>query len=275
VDHQLQAGSADRAAVVAEWATKAGFDPVLVVPVQVDGRPGGPEAAAREARYEALTAAAARTGAGQLLLGHTREDQAETVLLALLRGGGLHGLAGMPLRRDEGSLAVLRPLLEISRAQTRRACVAQELAPWEDPHNSDPRFARARARTLLAALTAGLGPAVVANLARTARLAAADAQLLDSLAAHALVQARQPDGALRVSALDEVASAVRTRVLHQWAQSLGCPRGALAQVHVDALDALVVAWRGQGPAYLPGGFAVRRAGDLLRAARARPWAAEG
>src|SRR5215467_687315 len=100
VDHQLQPGSAERAESLAGWAVKEGFDPVIVRPVTVDGRPGGPEAAAREARYEALVAIAREHGASRVLLGHTREDQAETVLLALLRGAGARGLAGMPVQRD-------------------------------------------------------------------------------------------------------------------------------------------------------------------------------
>ncbi|HWB36679.1 MAG TPA: tRNA lysidine(34) synthetase, partial [Rugosimonospora sp.] len=85
VDHQLQPGSADRAASVAKWARTVGFDPVLVRAVEV-GSAGGPEAAARDARYHALADAAAEVGAAAVLLGHTRDDQAETVLLALSRG---------------------------------------------------------------------------------------------------------------------------------------------------------------------------------------------
>src|SRR5689334_13004280 len=99
VDHGLQDGSADRAAELAAWASTAGFDPVTVETVSVEGRPGGPEGAARAARYEALTSAAERAGAVAVLLGHTRDDQAETVLLALARGAGPRGLAGMPARK--------------------------------------------------------------------------------------------------------------------------------------------------------------------------------
>ncbi|GGQ43541.1 tRNA lysidine(34) synthetase TilS [Couchioplanes azureus] len=262
VDHGLQDGSAARAAEVAAWGRSAGFDPVEVVTVDVAGRAGGPEAAARDARYEALSAAAERCGATAVLLGHTRDDQAETVLLALARGAGPRGLAGMPRRRG----LFVRPLLDVSRADTRGACAALGLAAWQDPHNADPAYARARVRAdALPALTAALGPAVVANLARTASLLAADVAYLDAVAAEALAAARTPGG-LSVSALARLPEAIRGRVLHAWAAELGAPGAALSHRHVAALDSLVTGWHGQGPAALPEGILVaRRAGDLVRA----------
>lgn len=260
VDHGLQPGSAARAAAVAEWARSAGLDPVEVATVEVGGRPGGPEAAAREARYEALSSAAERNGASAVLLGHTRDDQAETVLLALARGAGPRGLSGMPQRRG----LLLRPLLEVSRADTRKACAALGLAAWADPHNTDPAYARSRVRAdALPALIAALGPGVVANLARTAALTAADAAFLDRAAAEALAGCRSGTG-LSVGALSGLPTAIRTRVLHAWARELGAPGAALSHRHVAALDALVTEWHGQGPASLPGGIVVgRRAGDLI------------
>ena len=259
VDHGLQAGSAERADAVARWAVEAGLDPVDAVPVTVAGRPGGPEAAAREARYQALVATARRHDAAALLLGHTRDDQAETVLLALARGAGPRGLAGMPARRELDGVPLLRPLLDISREETRKACAAQGLTPWEDPHNADPAYARARVRSdVLPVLVRALGPGVVDNLARTARLVAADTAALDELAARSLADARVPDGGLSVEALAALPAAVRTRVLHLWARELGAPPAALSHRHVAALDALVTAWRGQGEMHLPGGLRVRR-----------------
>ena len=190
VDHGLQPGSADRAADVVTWARKAGFDPAEVVTVDVTG-PGGPEAAARDARYQALVAAAHQHGAGTVLLGHTRDDQAETVLLALARGAGPRGLSGMPPARTVGGVTLLRPFMAVSRAQTRAACTAADLRPWDDPHNVDPAYARARVRAgLLPALVETLGMGVVDNLARTAAMIAADAALLDRLAAGALEASR-------------------------------------------------------------------------------------
>ncbi|PWU51764.1 tRNA lysidine(34) synthetase TilS [Micromonospora sp. S4605] len=266
VDHGLQAGSAERAAAVATWAGAAGFVPVEAVRVEVAGRPGGPEAAAREARYQALAEVARRHRAVAVLTGHTRDDQAETVLLALARGAGPRGLAGMPARRDLAGVPLLRPLLEVSREQTRKACAVLGLTPWEDPHNTDPSYARARVRAdVLPALVRALGPGVLENLARTARLVAADNAALDDLAATALAGVRHPAGGLSVAALADLAPAVRGRVLHAWARELGAPPAALSHRHVTALDTLVTGWRGQGAAHLPGGLRViRRDGRLTR-----------
>ncbi|MCX4469631.1 tRNA lysidine(34) synthetase TilS [Micromonospora sp. NBC_01655] len=270
VDHALQAGSDRRAAAVAAWAGGAGLAPAEAVRIDVAGRPGGPEAAARQARYEALAEAARRHGAAALLTGHTRDDQAETVLLALARGAGPRGLAGMPPRRDLSGVPLLRPLLDVTREQTRKACAALGLTPWEDPHNTDPSYARARVRAdVLPALVRALGPAVLDNLARTARLVAADTAALDELAAAALTGAagvRDPAGGLAVPALAGLAPAVRTRVLHAWARELGAAPAALSHRHVAALDALVTDWRGQCATHLPGGIrVVRRAGRLTAA----------
>ncbi|MEH0841398.1 tRNA lysidine(34) synthetase TilS [Micromonospora sp. CPCC 205711] len=265
VDHGLQAGSAERAEAVARWAREQGLDPVDAVAVTVAGRPGGPEAAAREARYTALTAAARHHGAAAVLLGHTRDDQAETVLLALARGAGPHGLAGMPSRRERDGVPLLRPLLEITREQTRKACAALGLTPWEDPHNADPAYARARVRAdVLPVLVRTLGPGVLDNLARTARLVAADTAALDDLAAAALAAAGDAGPGLSITTLAALPEAVRTRVLHAWARELGAPPAALSHRHVAALDALVTEWRGQGAVHLPGAIrVVRREGSLM------------
>ncbi|MGC3863334.1 tRNA lysidine(34) synthetase TilS [Micromonospora chersina] len=264
VDHGLQPGSAERAERVARWAAESGLDPVEVVPVTVAGRPGGPEAAAREARYAALVAAARRHGAAGVLLGHTRDDQAETVLLALARGAGPRGLSGMPPRRELDGVPLLRPLLDVPRDDTREACAALGLTPWVDPHNADPAYARSRVRAdLLPALVEALGPGVVGNLARTARLLAADTAALDEFAGAALAEVRAAEGGLSVDGLAALPAAVRTRVLHAWARELGAPPAALSHRHVVALDALVTDWHGQGPAHLPGGIPVRRQAGRL------------
>jgi tRNA(Ile)-lysidine synthase len=260
VDHGLQDGSASRAAAVAGWARSAGLAPVEVATVDVSGRPGGPEAAARDARYEALSSAAERNGAAVVLLGHTRDDQAETVLLALARGAGPRGLAGMPYRKG----IFVRPLLDVSRDETRQACAALGLTAWADPHNTDPAYARSRVRAdALPALVTALGPAVVTNLARTAALVAADVAYLDGVAWEALTACRTAEG-LSVAALAGLPAAVRSRVLHAWARELGAPGAALSHRHVLALDALITGWHGQGPTALPGGIVVGRTGDLVR-----------
>ncbi|WP_229067755.1 tRNA lysidine(34) synthetase TilS [Actinoplanes sp. DH11] len=261
VDHGLQEGSDRRARSVAAWARDAGFDPVRIETVSVGGLPGGPEAAARTARYAALDAAAAELGAAAVLLGHTRDDQAETVLLALARGAGPRGLSGMPARRG----VFRRPLLDVARTDTRKACAALGLAPWEDPHNSDPAYARSRVRgSALPALVDALGPAVLGNLARSAVLVAADNEALDAIAETALESARAgAEAGLSVPVLAGMMPAVRSRVLHRWARELGAPGGALAYRHVVALDALVSEWHGQGAVFLPDRIVVGRVSDRL------------
>jgi tRNA(Ile)-lysidine synthase len=267
VDHGLQPGSAERAAALVDWAGKEGLTPAIVETVSVAGRPGGPEAAAREARYQALVGAARRCDAATVLLGHTLEDQAETVLLALVRGAGLRGLAGMPAVREVDGVRLVRPLLGLSRAQTRAACAALGITAWRDPHNEDPSYARTHARALLSSYVDSLGPAVVGNLARTARLAAADAEALDEVAGSARAAATDGDGGLRIDVLAGLAPAVRGRVLHGWVRSLGVPGSALSHRHVAALDALVVGWHGQGPVHLPGAVVVARRAGRLRIER--------
>jgi tRNA(Ile)-lysidine synthase len=257
VDHGLQSGSAERARAVARSLTGLGLDPVLCPTVTV-ARPDddsylGPEAAARAARYDAFDAAAAQTGAVAILLGHTLDDQAETVLLGLARGSGARSLAGMPAHRGR----YRRPLLPVHRATTRAACAALDLPVWDDPHNADPRFTRSRVRhEVLPVLESVLGPGVAEALARTAGQLRDDADLLDAQAA----AADQPADVGQLAALPP---AIRTRVLHRAAVAAGCPAGSLTAGHVRQLDALVTGWRGQRWVDLPGGVrGFRRDGQV-------------
>jgi tRNA(Ile)-lysidine synthase len=256
IDHGLQSGSADRAATLVERLKGLGLDPVEGVTAQV-GRQGGPEAAARTARYQALADAADRLGATTVLLGHTRDDQAETVLLGLGRGSGARSLAGMAARHGR----YRRPLLDLDRSVVRAA--AAGLDTWEDPHNADPSFGRSRVRHgALPALEVALGPGVAAALARTASLLRADADALDAWAERAYGAARGPEG-LDVPALGALPAAVRTRVLRRAALAAGCPAGDLAAGHVGEIDRLVTDWHGQGPLELPGRVsAARQCGRL-------------
>jgi len=265
VDHGLQPGSAERAAGVAALLAGLGLDPVRSVAVAVPpaGGGAGPEAAARAVRYHALDAAARDYHAAALLLGHTLDDQAETVLLGLARGSGGRSLAGMAARRG----CYRRPLLAVRRAVTRDACTELGLEPWQDPHNSDFRYARARVRhQALPALETALGPGVAEALARTASLLRADAECLDELAFAESGQLRgdcsDPAG-LGAGWLRALPAAIRTRVLRDAAIMAGCPHGALTAGHVGAVDALVTDWHGQRWVDLPGGLrASRRAGKV-------------
>src|SRR5215469_12310932 len=152
VDHGLQPGSAERAGEVTALLSGLGLDPVrrATVTVPPPATAAGPEAAARRARYAALDVAAKECGAAAVLLGHTLDDQAETVLLGLARGSGGRSLAGMAPQSGR----YLRPLLQIRRAQTAAACAALGLDSWDDPQNRDPAFTRTRVRReLVPALT--------------------------------------------------------------------------------------------------------------------------
>lgn len=266
VDHGLQPESAAQAGRVVAVLTELGLDPVRAIRVSV-ARPGGPaayqgpEAAARTARYAALDEAAAAAGAAAVLLGHTLDDQAETVLLRLARGSGARSLAGMAQRSGR----YLRPLLAVRRAQTRAACAALGLEPWNDPHNDDPGYARVRVRSrLLPALEAELGPGVAEALARTAAQLRADADVLDELAATAAGQVADGQPGLPVPAVGALPEAIRGRVLRAAALAAGAPASALAQRHITEMDALVTDWHGQRGVDLPGRVRCRRqCGRLL------------
>lgn len=254
VDHGLQDGSAERAAKVAAILRDRGLDPVEVRAVTVSAR-GGPEGAARTARYAALDDRAHAHGAAAVLLGHTRDDQAETVLLGLARGSGARSLSGMAARTGH----YRRPLLELDRATVHRAAELMGFDPWRDPHNTDAAYARARVRSeALPVLERVLGPGVSAALARSAGLLREDADTLDALARSARADCAHPDGGLRVEALAALPRAVRTRVLRGFALDAGAPAGALFAGHVHELDRLVTDWRGQAHVDLPGGLRGRR-----------------
>ncbi|HEU5418701.1 MAG TPA: tRNA lysidine(34) synthetase TilS [Streptosporangiaceae bacterium] len=265
VDHGLQPGSAEQARRVVAVLGGLGLDPVREIRVTVagPGEPGyrGPEAAARAARYAALEAEAQARQAAAILLGHTLDDQAETVLLGLARGSGARSLAGMAPR----SGCYLRPLLAVRRAQTAAACTAQGLVPWADPHNTDPGYARVRVRErLLPALEAELGPGVAEALARTARQLRRDAAALDELAAGAAGQLADGQPGLPAAGLEQLPAAVRARVLRDAALAAGVPGSALAERHIAGLDALVTDWHGQRWVDLPGGVrGQRRCGRLI------------
>jgi tRNA(Ile)-lysidine synthase len=255
VDHRLQAGSTEVARQAADRLAALGVEPVAVLTVSVVDAGVGPEAAAREARYAALAAEAARTGS-TVLLGHTRDDQAETVLLGLARGSGLRSLAGMAARAGP----YLRPLLSLPRSVTEQACAELGLTPWRDPHNADPTYARSRVRQrVLPVLEAELGPGVAKALARTAELARDDADLLDRLASEAAVDLVCGDD-LDCARLSTLPRPIRRRILHRWLERNGA--SDLGLVHIAAVDALLVDWRGQGPVDVPG-LAVRRSAGRL------------
>ncbi|HET9172152.1 MAG TPA: tRNA lysidine(34) synthetase TilS [Actinospica sp.] len=262
VDHGLQDGSPERAREVVELLRRRGLDPVESVAVTV-GRTGGPEAAARAARYEALDHFAERYGARSVLLGHTMDDQAETVLLGLARGSGARSLAGMPAVFGPED-RYRRPLLGLPRATTLAACAAEGVDPWQDPHNSDPAYTRSRVRhQLIPELANVLGPGMPEALARTARMLREDTEALDDWAGREYVACQHAEGGLDAARLAGLPTAVRRRVIRLAALRSGAPAGTLAAAHIEAVDALVTGWRGQGPLQLPGAVEVRRTNGRL------------
>ena len=248
VDHGLRRESADDARVVAESARHLGFAS-RSVSVQVGSGPNL-EARARDARYDALERARVDLGASIVLVGHTADDQAETVLLNLLRGSASRGLGGMAVRRD----AVVRPLLHLRRADTEAVCAAAGLIPARDAMNDDPMFRRVWIRTeILPALAAGAGRDLVPVLARQADVLRADSDYLDELARAAWPPA--PDRA-PANALARLPLPLARRAVRQW---LGAPPPSLAEV-----ERVLQVARGEVRATeLTGGRRVeRRSGEL-------------
>ncbi|WP_020100933.1 tRNA lysidine(34) synthetase TilS [Mycobacterium sp. 360MFTsu5.1] len=263
VDHGLQAGSADVAATAAAQARQLGCVDAQVISVDV-GTDGGPEAAARTARYAALDAA---RGEAPVLLAHTLDDQAETVLLGLGRGSGPRSIAGMRVWDPPWG----RPLLEVRRADTEAVCAELGLTPWQDPHNTDPRYTRVRLRTeVLPLLEDVLAGGVAPALARTAAALREDNDALDALAAGHLAALRESEG-LTVAGLEDLPAALRRRVIRGWLLSVGAT--TLTDVQLRAVDALVADWHGQGGAAVSSPLryqrliVTRRAGLLTVAAR--------
>jgi tRNA(Ile)-lysidine synthase len=266
VDHGLQEGSADVAANAARQAADLGLDPVLVRTVTV-GTAGGPEAAARDARYEALRTAAAETGATTVLLGHTLDDQAETVLLGLARGSGAASLQGMAAKTGLYS----RPLLGIRRSQTEQFCVDSDLEPWADPQNADTAYSRVRVRSsVLPMLERELGPGIAEALARTAEQLREDSDALDHFAeeiAEELADIAEAGISLPVRALEANPPALRQRLIRLAVQSEF--HVSLSRAHTLEVAKLVTDWHGQSGLDLPGIRVERRDGLLVfSAARA-------
>jgi tRNA(Ile)-lysidine synthase len=256
VDHQLQEGSGQVAAHTAEVLQNLGLAPVEIRTVTVAGTGMGPEAAARDARHEALEAAAAGQGAEAILLGHTLDDQAEQVLLGLARGSGTRSLAGM--RPARGIL--LRPFLGLRRADTEEICEVEELDPWHDPTNTDPSFARSRTRTeVLPHLEEKLGPGVAESLARTASILQLDADYLEDVAEAtfaSLAERNGPEVSLPEEALRALAPAIRFRVIAKAAADVGGQQPSYKRLL--AAEALLRRQGSAGPVELPGGVSAYR-----------------
>ena len=265
IDHQLQPGSRELAETVAAWARAQGASAV-VEPVTVP-RTASLEAAAREARYAALERLADRLGLAAIFLGHTSRDQAETVLMRIVRGTGPAGLAGMPAHRGR----FVRPLLALPRAAIDAYVAAHGLPAWDDPMNEDRRLTRVRMRKdVLPALRAE-NPQLDAALLRLARGAAEWLEVIDALA--------RPFATfpLDCRALARQPAAVRKRAVSlalEAAGREGAPPGpegrttapGYTALHLDEIDRLITRpARGQVTLDVPGARLVRSY-DQLRLA---------
>jgi tRNA(Ile)-lysidine synthase len=259
IDHQLQDGSQIQARKVINQLERIGFTEVISQEVDVD-QSSGLESGARDARYAALHAIADQSGAVQIYLGHTRDDQAESVLLGLARGSGARSLSGMAAVNGK----IIRPLLSVTREVTEQACKDLGLDAWNDPHNFNTEFARVRVRTqVLPVMEKEIGPGVAEALARTAALLRDDADALDALTDQSAQG--QDLASLDIEFLTGLPKAVRTRLIRRAIYAQGAPMGSLTADHVSAVEALVTSWHGQGEISLPGGVKVARISGRLSA----------
>ena len=257
VDHQLQPGSADQALKVSNQLKEMGYGQIFIEKVVVDTK-SGIEAGARAARYQALDSCAEKSAAKKIFLGHTRDDQAETVLLGLARGSGTRSLSGMAYENG----IYIRPFLSITRTETEQACNELGIEFWNDPHNNNPEFSRVRVRReVLPLMEEKLGPGISAALARSAQLLRDDADALDAVAADEIAELNLLD--LECQRLEVLSRAIRTRVLRAAIYAAGAPEGSITADHVAAVEALVTAWRGQGAISLPGGVKFERISGRL------------
>lgn len=262
VDHGLQDQSGQVAADTAAKLEQLGLDPVVIERVVVLETGAGPEAAARDARYEALERARKLLNAELILLGHNLEDQAETVLLGLTRGSGLRSIAGMKVLDADRRL--LRPVLGISRQTLADSCQDQDLDYWVDPHNSDPRYTRVRIRQLLGTLEQELGSGFAAALSRTAELAdEADEVVLNQakiLLGLATISLSEKQLRISVKTIGEALSGVRRRAIFEAVVALGAR--SVSRTQVLGIDELITNWHGQKQLVLSG-ITVERVGDQL------------
>ena len=263
VDHQLQAASTEQAERVVEQLSKFGIK-CVIKKVTVDIKEGL-EASARKVRYEAINEVAQDESAVAVFLGHTKDDQAETVLLGLARGSGTRSLSGMAHHNG----IYVRPLLEITRNQSEEFCKELGLDYWNDPHNQDSQFARVRVRTeALPALERTIGPGISDALARSAHLLRDDADALDHWAKREEIHLDLHD--LDCAHLETLPRAIRTRILRVAIYAAGAPAGSVSAEHVSAVEALISAWSGQGALNLPGGVKVERISGRLSLSPHRP-----
>lgn len=264
IDHQMQPGSAQVTESTVHVLKDMGLDPVISRRVTVDRAGHGPEMAARLARYEALNDIARRTAADAVLLGHTRNDQAETVLLGLARGSGTRSLSGMSPQHTIDGVQYMRPFLNVTREETEEICRAEGLDPWHDPSNADTTLMRSKVRhEVLPWLEDHLGPGVSNALARTASVLDADADFLDEQAAQYFRRAQPAPAAssaghleLDCGAVQVAPPAMRRRMLAQACVAVGGETPTFERL--SALEQFAMGYGAAGPLQMAGKVTVWR-----------------
>lgn len=300
VDHGLQEGSEQVAGEAANHCRALGLGPVIVRNATVQARGEGLEAAARQARYNELCAAARESGAIAVLLAHTMDDQAETVLIGLLRSRGVDALAGMPQVFTRSGVTFARPLLTLTRAETTGICEDLGVEYWDDPTNGDaidgelpndyPLRSRVR-HDLLPAIERFAGFNVARHFAESARLARMDKEYLDQRSDEVMGEAvttvdwPAPSAAvstdtpracaagdtndsshgvglmISVRRIAREPEAIRLRVIAHALSQAGVNASA---AQIAAIDRLVVDWHGQGGVSLPRGYSANRKKHVIR-----------
>ena len=301
VDHGLQSGSDRVATLTAERCRDCGLAPVAVRTASVHVQGEGVEAAAREARYGELCGAARELNAAVVLLAHTLDDQAETVLIGLSRSGGVDALAGMPQVMHRDGIMFLRPLIGVSRAETTGICEDLNIHYWDDPTNGDdvdgelPRDYPLRSRIrhdLLPAIERFAGADVTQHIANGARLARLDKEYLDQQADKTMIEAlgstlktaesqgtsaadmmdksndleREPSLVIVVKPLQSAHEAIRLRTI---AHALSRAGISASSAQIEAINRLVVDWHGQGAVALPSGYSAKRQKHVIRVCQDR------
>ena len=257
VDHGLQENSAEIAATTEKRLKTIGYSNIFIGKANVINA-DGIEASARRARYKVFQQALDTFGATTFLLGHTKNDQAEGVLLGLARGSGTKSLSGM----QEITGPFIRPFLNIDRSTTQAACDEFGIEFWSDPHNLNTEFTRVRVReNILPLIEREIGPGIIDALSRSAKILREDATALDEWAERIFSGVDPAD--IDIALLGELPIAVRSRVLRLAIYATGAPMGSISAAHLEPIEAFVSDWRGQGHTSLPGGVKVCRISGRL------------
>lgn len=270
IDHRLRKTSGEDARWVRTLARERGYQ-ISISRIDLKNRQDNLEQAARRARYKAFASLAQKHRATVVLTAHTMDDQAETILLNLMRGSGAEGLSGIESvrRLNENSATMLaRPLLSWARRQdTEQFCGQRKIQFRNDEMNEDETFARVRVRRQLLPLMKTFNPRIVDAITRTGELLRADSNALNGAAERLLelsIQNSNKESQLRIDLIANAPAALRRRALRLWLELCRGNLRRLELVHIRALEKLATENRGARTIELPGGSSVTRNRGLLR-----------